>query len=397
MVALIPEVAGGIAVTAWVYLLLARGAFWRAVTPSVNARRPMPGVPSRWNTRPVAAVIPARNEVEVVAQSITSLLAQSEAENIHIFLVDDESSDGTAEAALAAARNAGKPAALTVIRGQAPPPGWTGKLWALQQGVMLAREFGPRCFLFTDADVAHTPEDFSRVLEAAAGGGYDMASLMVRLHCESWPEKLLIPAFLFFFFQLYPPKWTGDSRRKTAGAAGGCILIRPEALERAGGIAAIRHEVIDDCALARAVKRSGGKVWLGTAETAASVRPHRSLAEIGRMISRTAFSQLKHSAVLLLLTILGMMAVYLLPVALVFSLRPPAAILGLAAWLLMAAAYFPAVRYYRLCPLWALSLPVAALFYTGATLVSALNYWAGRGGQWKGRIQDPGRLQRSFK
>jgi hopene-associated glycosyltransferase HpnB len=217
-----------------------------------------------------------------------------------------------------------------------------------------------------------------------------MASFMVKLHCQSIAEKLLIPAFVYFFFKLYPPSWVADPRRSEAGAAGGCILVRPAALVKAGGIEAIRQEVIDDCSLAARVKSSGGRLWLGASATTRSIRPYEGFSEIGRMISRSAFSQLRHSSVLLLLSMLGMAATYLLPPALVFAGHHivPAA-LGGTAWLLMILSYLPVLRLYRLNPLWTLALPVAAVFYMGATFHSAWKYWTGRGGEWKGRIQDP--------
>ena len=224
---------------------------------------------------------------------------------------------------------------------------------------------------------------------------------MAKLHCQSVAEKLLIPAFVYFFFKLYPPAWIANPRRNTAGAAGGCILIRPAALDKAGGIAAIRQEVIDDCSLAARVKHTGGRLWLGAAATTRSIRPDGSFSEIARMISRSAFSQLRHSTLLLLLSMIGMAATYLLPPALVLGLlsnvlgghhaAPAALVVGTpaAAWLLMIVSYIPVLRLYRRSPLWALALPLAAVFYVGATFHSAVKYWSGRGGQWKGRIQDP--------
>jgi hopene-associated glycosyltransferase HpnB len=211
---------------------------------------------------------------------------------------------------------------------------------------------------------------------------------MVKLHCRSLAEKLLIPAFVFFFFMLYPPQWIRDPRRKTAGAAGGCILIRSAALERIGGIAAIRGEIIDDCALARAVKRTGGRVWLGATADTHSVRPYNSFGEIEKMIARTAFNQLRHSFWLLLGTVIGMVLTYLLPLALMVSGSARLAMVGAAAFVLMCGSYVPMVQFYELNPLWALTLPFSAAFYTLATLHSAVQYWRGRGGEWKGRAQD---------
>jgi hopene-associated glycosyltransferase HpnB len=212
---------------------------------------------------------------------------------------------------------------------------------------------------------------------------------MVRLQCQSLAEKLLIPAFVFFFFMLYPPRWTADPKRASAAAAGGCMLIRPEALARAGTIEVIRGQVIDDCALARAVKRSGGKIWLGLAKASSSLRQYRTFREMGRMISRTAFNQLQHSFLMLLLTVVGMSIIYVSPIILLLSGRTTWMALGFGGWMLMAIAYLPMVKYYGLNPFWALTLPASALFYVGATVYSAVNYWSGRGGEWKGRVQDP--------
>jgi hopene-associated glycosyltransferase HpnB len=248
----------------------------------------------------------------------------------------------------------------------------------------------PDFFLLTDADIEHAPDSLAALVSIAHSGPYDMASFMVKLYCESIAEKLLIPAFVYFFFKLYPPAQIANPKNATAGAAGGCILIRPAALAQAGGIEAIRHEVIDDCALAARVKRSDGRLWLGASKTTQSIRPYGSFSEIGRMISRSAFNQLHHSILLLFFSMVGMAITYLLPPALMlFSHRTAPAILGAVAWLIMTVSYVPVLRLYRLNPLWALALPLAAIFYVGATFHSAWKYWAGRGGEWKGRIQDP--------
>ncbi|HET6933341.1 MAG TPA: glycosyltransferase, partial [Candidatus Angelobacter sp.] len=239
--------------------------------------------------------------------------------------------------------------------------------------------------------IVHGAESVAALVSIAETGGYDLVSFMAKLFCRSFAERMLIPAFVYFFFQLYPPAWIRDRRKATAGAAGGCILIRPEALVRAGGIVAIRAEIIDDCALARRVKRSGGRVWLGTTAATQSIRPYRSFAEIGRMISRSAFNQLRHSTLLLLLAIVGMAVTYVLPPALaIFSVHWIPGALGGAACVLMAASFIPVLRFYGLNPLWSVALPSIALFYMGATLHSALKFWLGEGGEWKGRVQDPG-------
>ncbi len=370
---------------AWLYLLLGHGGFWRV--SRLGVARYHNGAANK----SIAVVIPARNEADVIGRAVTSLLQQSHSGSIRIFVIDDNSTDGTAEAAGTAGCDASHAESVVVISGKPLPAGWSGKLWAVQQGVEQALPLRPDFLLFTDADIEHDSHNVASLISLAEGGGYDIASFMVKLHCRSLAEKLLIPAFVFFFFLLYPPAWIRDRRRKTAGAAGGCILIRPSALERIGGIAAIRNEIIDDCALARAVKRTGGGVWLGTTAETRSLRPYESFAEVEHMIARTAFNQLQHSAWLLIGAVLGMLLVYVLPVALVFSGAMRLALAGGAAYALMIATYLPMVRFYGLNPGWALSLPVAAVFYTAATVHSAIRYWSGRGGQWKGRAQDAGR------
>jgi hopene-associated glycosyltransferase HpnB len=393
-----------LSVAAWIWLWLARGNFWSAPHqthpgPPASGDFPLAGVEERGSRsfvsagERIVAVVPARNEAKFIGASVKSLLAAG----IRVVVVDDHSSDGTADIARATAAEAGKSGRLTVVMAKPLPAGWSGKLWAMHQGVQEALSVSgghgapprlpPEFLMFTDADVAHTPETFSSLLEIAAGGR-DIVSFMVKLHCRSLPEKLLIPAFVFFFFMLYPPAWVGEPRRKTAGAAGGCILIRSEALVRAGGLEAIRNEIIDDCALARAVKDSGGRLWLGLTESSASLRPYESLAGIGRMISRTAFNQLRHSTWLLLGMLFGLVVTYVATPVLLFTASGwTAAVAGLA-WAAMTLAYLPMVNFYRLRPIWALSLPLAAAFYAGATVYSALLYWSGRGGRWKGRVQD---------
>lgn len=380
--------AGVLSLLIWAYLVLARGGFWRiypAALRTISAENRAPGNPVL-----IAVIMPARDEADVVGRAIRSLLQQTGGQRIHIFLVDDASTDGTAQAARAAAIAEGQAQNLTVVSASPLPHGWSGKLWAIQQGIEQAVKTAPDFFLFTDADIEHAPDSIATLVSIAQAGPYGMASFMVKLYCQSVAEKLLIPAFVYFFFKLYPPAWISNPRRSEAGAAGGCILIRPAVLEKAGGIAAIRHEVIDDCSLAARVKGNGGRLWLGASATTRSIRPYEGFSGIGRMISRSAFNQLRHSNILLLLSILGMAATYLLPPALVFAAhRTAPAVLGGAAWLLMVLSYWPVLRLYCLNPLWALALPVAAVFYMGATFHSAWKYWMGRGGEWKGRIQDP--------
>ncbi|HEY6967652.1 MAG TPA: glycosyltransferase [Candidatus Angelobacter sp.] len=377
-------IAGILSVLAWLYLLLGRGGFWR-VSRHFPALLPKSKSPSR-----IAVIIPARNEAGVIGKSISSLINQTGDHAIHIFLVDDDSSDGTAERARLAANQASKSLSLTIIEGATLPAGWTGKLWAVQQGIAQAREWQPDFFLLTDADILHASNNIATLVSIAENSSYDLASFMVKLQCQTAAEKLLIPAFVFFFFELYPPAWISNSGNRTAGAAGGSILVRPEALENAGGIEAIQNEIIDDCALARIVKQNGSKVWLGMSAKTVSLRPYKTFTEMDRMISRTAFSQLNHSTLRLLLALVGMALIYAAPPFLLFTRQWFAFQLGLSAWLLMTCCYLPMVRFYFLNPLWALTLPLAAVFYMAATFHSAIKYWSGRGGEWKGRSQDRG-------
>lgn len=363
----------------WCYLLVARGGFWR-----VNARSRDVG--SEWRAE-VVAVVPARNEADVIARAVGSLLRQQQV-GMRVIVVDDGSTDGTCAVALNAAEEAGTSERVEVIAGSTLPEGWSGKLWAMQQGIAASAKHGPDYLLLTDADVEHQTMNVASLVAIAEREGADLASYMVKLHCVTLAEKLLIPPFVFFFFKLYPPKWIADPRKKTAGAAGGCMLVRPAALERAGGIAGIRGEIIDDCSLAAQVKAGGGKVWLSATESARSIRPYGSFGEIGKMISRTAFNQLEHSGLLLAVAVLGLVLTYVVPVAAMFSASRGAAVGGAVAFAMMMTAYAPMVRFYRLNPLWALTLPLAAIFYMGATLHSALKYWSGSGGEWKGRVQD---------
>ena len=366
------QLLAAVALAIWVYLLAWRGGFWR-----------FRSAPSRaWGCEHaprVAVVIPARNEEDVIAEAVKSLASQGYAGAFHIFVVDDSSSDRTTEVARAAA----PPTVVTVLHASSVPAGWTGKLWALDEGIRASGAFAPEAYLFTDADIVHPPDNLARLV----ADGSDLASLMATLRCETLPEKALIPAFVFFFFMLYPPDWVADQRKRTAGAAGGCVLVRRAALETAGGVEGIRSEIIDDCSLAAAVKRTGGSLHLGLGRGTQSLRSYATFGEIERMISRTAFAQLGHSALLLAGTLAGMVVTYLAPPALLLT-RGPTALAGAVAWAIMSLTYAPALRYYRCSLLWAPGLPLVALFYVIATVHSAIRYWRGSGGQWKGRTQD---------
>jgi hopene-associated glycosyltransferase HpnB len=371
---------GAVSCLIWFLLIAGWGRFWRVSTPA-------DGLGVRQETAPrVAVVVPARNEADGIGRVVRSLLEQNYPGPLHIFVVDDHSTDGTAgEVARAANRRNDR---LTLLSAGPLPRGWTGKMWALAQGVDRAAEFSPDYFLFTDADIVHAPGSIGSLVAMAQARGLDMVSMMVKLECSSFAERALIPAFVFFFFMLYPPEWVNNRRRKTAGAAGGDTLVRAEALPKAGGIEAIRNELIDDCALARKIKRNGG-IWLGLTRNAASIRSYDGFSGIGHMISRNAFYQLRHSVWLLLGTLLGLGITYLAPPVLVLFGGWASVLSGLA-WLGMSLTFLPMVRFYGLSPLWAITLPLVALFYAGATVHSAMQYWMGRGGEWKGRAQDPG-------
>jgi hopene-associated glycosyltransferase HpnB len=367
-----------LALAAWAYLLLARGMFWMA--RERDDRDEPAAAPASWPD--VVAVIPARNEADVIGRAIGSLLAQDYPGDFRVVLVDDNSGDGTGDAARALDRDG----RLTVIAGATLPPGWTGKLWAMRQGVEAASRLKPKYLLLTDADIAHSPENLRRLVQRAEAGGLVLTSLMARLTVETWAERLLIPAFVFFFDMLYPFAWVNDPRRSTAAAAGGCMLARREALRAAGGIEAIADAIIDDCALGARLKAQG-PVWLGLTDRARSLRPYAGFKEIGEMVSRSAYAQLRFSPVLLAGTILGMGLVYLAAPILALFAHGAARWIGLAAWLAMAAAYQPMLRFYRQTPLLGFALPAIGAIYTTFTLQSALDVWRGRGGMWKGRAQ----------
>ncbi|MFJ8884880.1 glycosyltransferase [Streptomyces sp. NPDC102402] len=370
--------------TVWVWLLLGQGFFWRT-----DQRLPVRGEPERWPS--VAVVVPARDEAEVLPMSLPSLLAQDYPGDAEVFLVDDCSEDGTGELARALSDRCGG-LALTVVTPGEPEPGWTGKLWALRHGMALARRRKPEFLLLTDADIAHEPDSL-RELVAAAGAegadGFDLVSQMARLRVTSTWERLVVPAFVYFFGQLYPFRRVNGKRSRTTAAAGGCVLLRTEAAERARIPESIRQAVIDDVSLARAVRRSGGRIWLGLAERVDSVRPYPRLLDLWRMVSRSAYSQLRHSPVLLAGTVLGLGLVYVVPpVTLIVGLPagdPVAASAGGAAWAVMTGTYMPMLRYYRqsfwLAPL----LPFTAVLYLLMTVDSAVRHHRGLGAAWKGR------------
>jgi hopene-associated glycosyltransferase HpnB len=369
---------GLLALAIWLYLLLGRGGFWLA-----RERDECPTMLAHWPS--VTAVVPARNEADVIEQSIGSLLQQDYPGTFRVVLVDDGSDDGTADRALAAGDGAGR---LDILRGAPLPAGWTGKVWAQHQGVThaLSSDDKPDYILLTDADIGHAPDNLRALVAQAENGRLVLTSSMVELSCRGWAERFLIPAFVFFFQMLYPFAWVADRNRTVAAAAGGCMLVRLEALERIGGMASIRAEIIDDCALARQMK-ARGPIRLGLTRRARSLRPYEGLGEIGRMVSRSAYAQLDYSPLLLAGTVAGMAITYLVPALLALFGHGLAQAAGLATWLLMAIAFQPMLRFYRVSPLWGLALPAIAAAYTVFTVQSALAVWRGRGGQWKGRAQ----------
>ncbi|MCR0984832.1 glycosyltransferase [Roseomonas populi] len=371
---------GLVPVAIWLVLLLARGGFW--LCRERDSRDPAPE-PAAWPR--VVAVVPARDEADVIARSIGSLRAQDYPGPFSVILVDDGSTDGTAEAAMSALGATADRAPLEVLRGEPLPGGWTGKLWALSQGVRHAGD-APDYLLLTDADIGHAPDNLRALVARAEAGRLSLVSLMAELSCATAAERFLIPAFVFFFQTLYPFRWVADARARTAAGAGGCMLVRREALERIGGIAAIRTAIIDDCNLARRLKGTG-PIRLDLTRRARSLRPYGGVAEIGRMVSRSAYAQLGYSPLLLAGTVLGMALTYLLPPALALFGDGPARIAGLVAWAMMALAFQPMLRFYRVSPLWGPALPVIGAAYTWFTLQSALQVWRGKGGMWKGRAQ----------
>jgi len=376
------------ALAIWAFLLLARGGFWRTGRQRDDFEQPGgPGSdPMHWPR--VTAVVPARNEADLLPQSLSSLLAQDYPGAFSVILVDDHSSDGTAEAARAVAAVCPTPGRLAILKGAPLPHGWTGKLWAVSQGVASAEASSapPEYLLLTDADIGYAPDALASLVRRARAQHCVMVSLMAKLRCQSRAERLLVPAFIFFFQMLYPFAWVNRKDRSTAAAAGGCMLVQRQALAAAGGIASIRGALIDDCALGARLKRQG-PVWLGLTERVRSLRPYPGVSDIRRMVARSAYAQLRYSPWLLAGTAAAMSIAYL--AAPLIALLGGGAAQGIAAlaWLLMAAAFWPTLRFYRRSPLWAPMLPLIAAVYLVFTLDSAWQHVHGRGGMWKGRSQ----------
>ncbi|HYL83841.1 MAG TPA: glycosyltransferase [Candidatus Angelobacter sp.] len=364
----------------WIYLFFTRGNFWQLQEDNTE-----PQPLERWPR--VVAIVPARNEAETIVRAVASLAKRDYPGEFSVMVVDDHSDDDTAALALKAAEEAAAIGRIAVHSAAELPPGWTGKVWAMNEGVRSSVAQAPDYFWFTDADIEHAPDTLRRLVSRAEKDSLDLASLMVLLQAKTFPERLLIPPFLYFFLMLYPPRWIADAKARTAGAAGGCILLRRDALEKVGGLAAIRNEVIDDCSLARAVKKNGGKLWMGLTRASVSLRGYGSFSEIRDLIARTAFTQLHYSSLLLLGTLIALFVTYVLPLFSFFEGADPAWFLAATAICLMVVSFGVTVRFYNLRFLWALTLPIAAVFFGYATFVSALRYWLGHGAQWKGRSQ----------
>jgi hopene-associated glycosyltransferase HpnB len=370
----------------WIYLIAARGAFWRAAERDTRFAPESLPAPAAWPR--VVAVVPARNEADVIAEAVGSLLAQSYPGNFSVVLVDDQSNDGTGDAAMNEAVKLAAMDRLTVLRGTEPPSGWTGKLNAMATGVRaIEAKAAPDYILFTDADIAYRdPKALQRLVRGATAKGTVLTSLMVKLRCDSISEKLLIPAFVFFFQKLYPFAWVNDPANKVAAAAGGCMLVKYDALVRAGGVAAIRGALIDDCAMGALLKKEG-PVFLGLTEAVESIRPYDDFNHIRRMVSRSAYSQLDYNPLKLIGSGIGMALTYIAPPYLALFAAGWPGLLGAAAWAVMALSFQPILRLYGRSPMWGVALPFIALLYLGFTVDSAAQHWLGRGGAWKGRYQ----------
>jgi hopene-associated glycosyltransferase HpnB len=376
-------ILAALALAIWIYMLVARGGFWRARERDEAWRDPDPAA---WPD--VVAIVPARNEAETIGRCVASLLRQDYAGRFSIVLVDDESDDGTAEVAQAAASACEAEARLTIVAGAPRPAGWSGKVWAMSQGLQEVgkRAPAPKRLLFCDADIAFAPNALSALVRRAEAGDLALTSLMAMLRCESFAERALIPAFVFFFDMLYPFAWVDDARKRTAAAAGGCMLADRLALLRAGGFEAMRDALIDDCALAALMKRQG-PLELALTRRVVSLRPYPRIADISAMVARSAYAQLGYSPVNLVGVAVGMALTFLVaPLTALFA-SGPTALIGLIAWILMALAFQPMLRFYGRATSWGLALPLIAAAYLAFTVKSAYLYWRGRGGLWKGRVQ----------
>ncbi len=364
----------------WLYLLTARGQFWRD-KPETVVFPP----PANWPR--IAAVIPARNEAPIIATTIGSIAAQDYPGDLGIVLVDDNSDDGTGDLARVAVAEATRP--IVVLRGTELPLGWTGKMWAVNQGVAEAQtRFDPEFFLLTDADVVHHKTNLKDLVARAQARQQDLVSLMPKLHCATFAERASLPAFAYFFEMLYPFRWVADPRSQVAAAAGGCMLVRRTALDRIGGVPRLKAAIFEDCVLALAIKlENPGGVSLGLTEATYDLRVYNSIGEVWSMVARYAFTRLDRSVWKLAVAVLGMLVTFLVPPLLCLFSHGWVAALGAFGWLAMAVSFQPFLRFYGRSPLWGPFLPLIAAVFLGATIDSALRYSRGQGGLWKGRIQ----------
>ena len=376
------EITALLALAIWIYLAVRRGGFWRGTERDDGDPHP----PAVWPR--VAVVIPARDEAACIGQCLTSLLGQDYPGSWSIILVDDNSGDGTADVARRAAADCGASDRLTVVSGAPLPGGWTGKPWALSQGVAAAEALDHRVeyFLMSDADIAYAPEMLRWLVAHADLRSALLVSVMVKLRCDSPSERFLVPAFVFFFQMLYPFSWVNRHNRATAAAAGGCILAHAATLREIGGIAAIRDSLIDDCALARKFK-ARGPIWLGLTERVASMRSYPHWSDLAQMVSRSAYAQLGFSPLRLAGTVLALVLTFVVPPAAALAGEGGARLFGFGAWAMMAMLFGPTLRFYRMSSLWGVALPAIACAYLMFTLDSALQSMRGKGGFWKGRFQ----------
>ena len=391
-------VVTAVSLLGWLWLILGRGFFWR-MDQRLELQASSEDESIKWPR--VRVIVPARNEADMLPQTLPGLLAQDYPGPFEIYLVDDQSDDGTAEVARHLALCTGSGDRLTVVEGQGVPSGWTGKVWAMQQGYRAGPECTAEFLLMTDADVAHPPGSLRALVLKAFRQQLDLVSLMVQLPVSNAWGRLLVPAFVFFFAKLYPISWSNDPDKATAAAAGGCLLLRCDALNRAGGFKMVADQLIDDCELARLIKGKQspghGRIWLGLSRDVRSLRSYGELGEFWGVVARTAFTQLRYSIMLLLGTVLGMTVLYAVPVlssvgGLVAGGFEPESELapwlvggGLLTWVLMAGSYLPILKWYRTSPLFGLLIPLTAMLYTLMTIDSARRFWTGGGGAWKGR------------
>ncbi len=395
MLVLIFAIISTVTLLGWGWLLLGRGMFWRTDQQLNPADNSIQDSVSKWPS--VTIVIPARNEGRTLPWTLPTLIEQDYPGEFHICLVDDRSTDNTREIALKTAQEHNAADKLTVCDGEPLPAKWKGKVWGMQQGIQSSRGEDSEYVLFTDADIAHDPRVLFTLVSKSIAKQLDLVSVMATLKVKTTWDRLLVPAFVYFFAKLYPFRWINDPHRQTAGAAGGCVLVRRRSVEHAGGLVSIADKLIDDCALGKLIKASGGKIWIGFSSLVESIRSYESLGSIWNMVSRSAFEQLGHSSLALLGTVIGMLLIYLVPPVgttlgiIGLSIAGTSAtslwlvLASLLSWSLMSASYLPTLRWYKLSFSLAPVLPISAILYTMMTVSSALRAWQGKGSEWKGR------------